>query len=161
MNALQITSSTSHSGWNDRTKHRKGEEGDVTSKHGWPRHTEEEGAENHNDAEDRQKSQPGQWALEGVTAYHDLRHAVGPLVELISDSLPSKSRPLRSGLSTYVLHDFLLHEFTPLGKLFGTRALARLVAQPACARHCRRSSARPLGRCRSANVRPVRQFSLN
>ena len=84
--------------------------------------------------------------LKSVAAYHDLQHAVGRLDDLISDTLLSKPRPLRSGLCTFVHHEFLLHEFVPLGVLLGMRALARLAALPACVRHCVRSSTRPLGR---------------
>ena len=57
-----------------------------------------------------------------ITGNHDLRHAAGPLVKMISDSSPAISRPLWSGLSSFVLHEFLLHELT-LGDIFGTRAL--------------------------------------
>ena len=38
--------------------------------------------------------------LQSAAAYHDLQHAAGRLDDLISDTSPSKSKPLRSGLCT-------------------------------------------------------------
>ena len=46
--------------------------------------------------------------LQSVAAYHDLQHAIVRLDDLISNTSPLESRPLRSGF------------FSPLGVLFGT-----------------------------------------
>ena len=66
-----------------------------------------------------------------------------------------QGQPTQRARKPQPYHEFLLHSFAPLGVLHTMRALARLTARSACARHCGRSSAGPLGHAAAVSLSVV------